>query len=78
VIDGFSPVGPAREAGFHRGDRILSVNDVTIASQEEFYEQLWRGRAGDVVRVAIQREAAVHVIAVKSIDRYRLFPPLGR
>ena len=78
VIDGFSPVGPAREAGFVRGDRILSVNDVTIASQEEFYEQLWRGRAGDVVRVSIQREAAVHVIAVKSVDRYRLFPPLGR
>ncbi len=78
VIDGFSPVGPAREAGFLRGDRILSVNDVTIASQEEFYEQLWRGRAGDVVRVSIQRAAAVHVIAVKSIDRYRLFPPLGR
>jgi S1-C subfamily serine protease len=78
VIDGFSPVGPAREAGFRRGDRILSVNDVTIASQEEFYEQLWRGRAGDVVRVAVQREAAVHVIAVKSIDRYRLLPPLSR
>ena len=33
-------LGPAREAGFRRGDRILSVNGVTIASQEEFYEQL--------------------------------------
>jgi S1-C subfamily serine protease len=55
-----------------RGDRILSVNGVTIASQEEFYEQLWRGRAGDVVRLAVQREAAVHVIPVQSMDRYRL------
>ena len=78
VIDGFSPVGPAREAGFRRGNRILSVNDVTVASQEEFYEQLWRSRAGDVVRVAVQREARVHVIAVRSVDRYRLLPPLGR
>jgi S1-C subfamily serine protease len=72
VIDGFSPLGPAREAGFRRGDRILSVNGVTIASQEEFYEQLWRTRAGDVVRVAVQRETAVHVIKVQSVDRYRL------
>jgi len=72
VIDGFSPLGPAREAGFRRGDRILSVNGVTIASQEEFYEQLWRARAGDVVRVSVQRETAVHVIKVQSVDRYRL------
>jgi S1-C subfamily serine protease len=72
VIDGFAPSGPAREAGLLRGDRILSVNGVTIASQEEFYEQLWRGRAGDVVRLAVQREAAVHVIPVQSMDRYRL------
>jgi S1-C subfamily serine protease len=72
VIDGFASTGPARESGLRRGDRILSVNGVTIASQEEFYEQLWRGRAGDVVRLAVQREAAVHVIRVTSVDRYRL------
>lgn len=72
VIDGFAASGPAREAGLLRGDRILSVNGVTVASQEEFYEQLWRGRAGDVIRLAVQREAAVHVIPVKSVDRYRL------
>jgi S1-C subfamily serine protease len=77
VIDGFSPSGPAREAGFRRGDRILSVNGVTVASQEEFYEQLWRARAGDVIRLGVQREAAVHVIPVRSIDRYRLLQ-IGR
>ena len=47
------------------------MNGVTVTSQEEFYEQLWRGRAGDVVRLAVQREAAVHVIPVRSVDRYR-------
>jgi S1-C subfamily serine protease len=72
VIDGFAASGPAREAGLRRGDRILSVNGVTIASQEEFYQQLWRGRAGDVIRLTVKREAKVHVIAVKSVDRYRL------
>jgi S1-C subfamily serine protease len=71
VIDGFAPSGPARETALRRGDRILSVNGVTIVSQEEFYEQLWRGRAGDVIRLGVQREAAVDVIPVTSVDRYR-------
>ena len=72
IIDGFATSGPARETALRRGDRILSVNGVTIASQEEFYEQLWRGRAGDVIRLAVQRETSVHVIRVTSVDRYRL------
>jgi hypothetical protein len=45
---------------------------VAVGSQEEFYEQLWRGQAGDVVRVAVARDERVHVINVRSIDRYRL------
>lgn len=72
VVEGFAPVGPAAGAGFRRGDRILSVNDLPVVNQEEFYEALWRHRAGDVIRVAVQRAEAVHVIAVRSIDRYRL------
>jgi S1-C subfamily serine protease len=72
VVDGFAPAGPARAAGLRRGDRILSVNGVTIGSQEEFYEQLWRGRAGDVIRLAVQRAAGVQVIRVPSVDRHRL------
>jgi S1-C subfamily serine protease len=75
-VDDFAPAGPARGAGFRRGDRIVGVNGVAVKSQEEFYEQLWRGAAGDVVRVAVQRDAAVRVIAVRSIDRYRLLRPL--
>ena len=71
VVDGFAAQGPARETSLRRGDRIVGVNGVTVASQEEFYEQLWRGRAGDVVRLAVQREAKVHVIPVRSVDRYR-------
>jgi S1-C subfamily serine protease len=72
VIDGFAPSGPARETALRRGDLILSVNGVTVASREEFYQQLWRGRAGDVIRLAVQRETAVHVIRVPSVDRYLL------
>jgi S1-C subfamily serine protease len=79
VVDGFSPAGPAASAGFRRGDRILSVNDVPVATQEEFYGELWRGRAGDIVRVGVEREHQVHVIAVRSIDRYDVVrPAVGR
>ena len=59
VIDGFSPVGPARGAGLQKGDRIVGVNGVPVTAQAEFYEQLWRGRAGDVVALSIVRADAV-------------------
>ncbi len=71
VVDGFSPAGPAARAGFRAGDEIVGVNGVDVRSQEEFYEELWRGRAGDVILVAVRRGAGVKVIAVPSIDRYR-------
>jgi S1-C subfamily serine protease len=77
VVDGFSPSGPAARAGFRRGDTIVGVNGVSVRTQEEFYEQLWRGRAGDVVRVAVRRDAQVQTISVQSVDRYRLLKPLG-
>ena len=79
VIDGFSPVGPARGAGLQKGDRIVGVNGVPVAAQAEFYEQLWRGRAGDLVALSIARGgAAVQVIAVRSIDRRQLFRTTSR
>lgn len=73
VVDGFAANGPARTAGFQRGDRIIRVNGVDVGSQEEFYEHLWRAQAGDVVHVAVERADAVHVIPVRSMDRARLF-----
>jgi S1-C subfamily serine protease len=76
VVQDFAPSGPARQAGFRRGDRIVGVNGVSVASQEDFYRQLWRGVAGDLVRVAVQRDARVQVIAVRSIDRYQLLRPV--
>jgi S1-C subfamily serine protease len=74
-VDDFAPAGPARGAGFRKGDRIVSVNGAGVVSQEEFYEALWRGRAGDVIRVGVLRGAQPLVIAVRSIDRYRLIAP---
>ena len=74
VVSEMSPVGPASQAGFRQGDRILKVNGVAVASQEEFYEQLWSRRAGDLIELAVQRANKVHIIAVPSVDRHRLYP----
>jgi S1-C subfamily serine protease len=76
VVDGFNESGPARTAGFQRGDLIVGVNGVGVTSQEEFYEALWRQQAGDTIDVTVRRESGVRVISVRSIDRYRLYPPL--
>jgi S1-C subfamily serine protease len=74
VVSETSPVGPASRAGFRQGDRILKVNGVAISSQEEFYEQLWSRRAGDLIELSVRRNDQVHVITVPSVDRHRLFP----
>lgn len=72
-VDGFSEAGPARSAGFHKGDRIIGVNGVGVRTQEEFYEQMWRRQAGDTIEVAVRRADAVRVIPVRSIDRTTLY-----
>jgi S1-C subfamily serine protease len=73
VVDGFNESGPARTAGFHMGDQIVGVNGVSVSSQEEFYEALWRRQAGDTIEVSVRRADRVRVIPVRSIDRHRLF-----
>lgn len=72
-VSELSPVGPASRAGFRQGDRILKVNGVAIASQEEFYEQLWSRQAGDLIELSVQRDNRVRTISVPSVDRHRLF-----
>ncbi len=74
-VEGFNEAGPARGAGFRRGDRILKVDGVAVNSQEEFYERMWRRRAGDTIEVAVRRDASEVVIPVRSIDRSRLYRP---
>jgi S1-C subfamily serine protease len=76
VVDGFASNSPARTTGLREGDHIVRVNGVTVRSQEEFYEQLWQGQAGDVIRLGVHREGGVREISVPSIDRYRLYRPL--
>jgi S1-C subfamily serine protease len=78
VIDGFSSVGPARGAGLRKGDRIVGVNGVPVAVQAEFYEQLWRGHAGDIVALSIVRDETIRIVSVRSVDRRQLFRTSNR
>jgi S1-C subfamily serine protease len=73
VVDGFNEAGPARAAGFRRGDQIVGVDGVDVASQEEFYERMWRRQAGDTIDVSVRRGDRVQVISVRSVDRHRLY-----
>jgi len=78
VVEGFSDGGPARAAGFRLGDRIVGVDGVPIVTQEQFYERLWRRQAGDTIAVAVRRGSFRHIIAVRSMDRYALYPTPSR
>jgi S1-C subfamily serine protease len=43
-----------------------------VKSQEEFYDALWKNRAGEVIKVSVKRDDRVVVIPVRSEDRHRL------
>jgi S1-C subfamily serine protease len=73
VVDGFNEGGPARTAGFRRGDVVVGVDGTRVASQEEFYERLWRRQAGDTIEVVVRRGDAERVIPVRSMDRNVLY-----
>jgi S1-C subfamily serine protease len=77
VVSGVSPIGPARQAGFQRGDVIVRVNGQKVQSQEEFYRRLWEAQIGQDVTVVVLRESRFHVITVRPTDRYRFFRTTG-
>lgn len=71
VVVGGSPIGPAGDAGFQRGDVIVRINGETVGSQEEFYRRLWHTQIGEEVALLVLRESRFHVIKVRPIDRYQ-------
>lgn len=73
VVAGMSPVGPARAAGFRRGDVIVRVNGERVSSREEFYSRLWSGGVDQEVQVIVQRGGAFEAITVRPVDRYRFY-----
>jgi S1-C subfamily serine protease len=78
VVAGVSPTGPASQAGFQRGDRIMRINGEKVDSQEEFYRKLWQTKLGQDVTLVVLRESRFQVITVRPVDRYSLFRLPGK
>ena len=54
-ITAVEPGGPAAAAGLQTGDIVVRVDGITVAARNEFDRHVQSRRAGDQVRVAIQR-----------------------
>jgi len=78
VVAGISPIGPARQAGFQRGDVITRINGEKVGSQEEFYRRLWQTQIGQEVSLVVLRESTFLVLTVRPIDRYQLLRTTGK
>lgn len=78
LVAGGSPLSPALQAGFQRGDLIVRINGEKVASPEEFYRQLWQTKLGQEVRLLIVRESRFQVITVRPVDRYQVLRPPTR
>ncbi len=76
-VAGISPVGPAGQAGFQRGDLIVRVNGEKVESQEDFYRRLWRTQVGQEVTLVVLRESHFQVITVRPVDRYQFIRTTG-
>lgn len=70
TVAGGSPVGPAADAGFQRGDVIVRLNGEKIEGQEDFYRKLWRARPGEEISIVVMRDEKFEVVKVTPIDRY--------
>lgn len=75
VVAGGSPVGPAAEAGFQRGDVIVRLNGQSIEGQEDFYLKLWQTKVGEEIAIVVLREEKFEVIKLRPVDRQRTMAP---
>ncbi len=73
VVAGISPVGPAGQVGFQRGDVIVRLNGEKIGSQEEFYARLWGSEVGQELTLVVLRGSRFQAITVRPADRYQFF-----
>jgi serine protease Do len=74
-----SEEGPAHTAGLAAGDVVLAVDDVKVATLENFYKALWARSAPDApVRLTVLQGADLKTIVLTPQDRMRtLKQPAG-
>ncbi len=74
IIDTVLPGLPAEKAGLKPGDRIVKLNDATIAEGKDLREFLRERKAGDEVKARVVREGdeKEFTLALESYDRSKL------
>jgi S1-C subfamily serine protease len=73
VVAGVNPASPAARAELRARDVILAVAGEPVADVADFYNRMWaQGPAGAVIRLAIQREADLFEVEIRSADRAKL------
>ncbi len=75
IVAGGSPIGPAADAGFQRGDIIVRLNGQSVESQEDFYRKLWRTKVGEEIAIVVLRENKFEILKLKPVDRQRTMTP---
>ena len=72
-ITGIVPGSPADKAGLARGDLILSVDGLTVATLRELYREIWKKKPGESLGLQVLRDSAIHVVDVVAGDRYAFY-----
>lgn len=73
AVTGVVPEGPADAAGLKRGDLLVSVNGDAVEDLRRLYLTIWRRGPGELVRMQVLRDEAIHVVQVLAGDRYEFF-----
>jgi serine protease Do len=79
LITRVTPEGGADDAGLERGDIILEINDIAVASLPELQELVARYRPGDQLNVRYWREGEDRTVRVTLKNQYNAtdLPPQG-
>jgi S1-C subfamily serine protease len=72
-VTGVVPRGPAHDAGLMRGDLILTVEGQPVSNLRELYDELWRRRPGQSIRLQVLRDSGLRVVSITARDRYDFF-----
>jgi serine protease DegS len=72
-VSGVVPGGPAEDAGFQRGDLLVSVDGHPVQTLRQLYRALRRHSPGERVGMQVLREQSIHVLEVVAGDRYEFF-----
>ncbi|MDE0354489.1 MAG: S1C family serine protease [Deltaproteobacteria bacterium] len=70
LVTGVTPSGPAEKSGLQQGDIILTVEGQEVQTRPQFYRELWKKRAGDIITFHVIRGDGSLDVQVASRDRW--------